>query len=259
MDYKTCLYNLETIAFKAWPASIKQTYGSWIIRSNDGVTKRANSVFTLGEIPNEKTWLKDIEKTYKEHSHQSCFYISELTPIEVDAKLRAHHYLKEGEMYLMKARSKRVRNLIKKRKDICITYCSEVKDQWIYDFLRLESYSKKLFSAYKQIFTNIKLNKCFITIRQKNSNEVVALGTIATDRGWGYLSNIVVNEKVRRQGLALQLLRALASWGIENGATHLFLQVLKSNKPALKLYERLQFQYVSSSHYRVKEINRQSL
>ncbi|MFD0786762.1 GNAT family N-acetyltransferase, partial [Micromonospora azadirachtae] len=43
------------------------------------------------------------------------------------------------------------------------------------------------------------------------------------------------------QGLAGRIVRALAQWGAQAGATHAFLQVEQRNNAAVALYRRLGF------------------
>jgi GNAT superfamily N-acetyltransferase len=43
--------------------------------------------------------------------------------------------------------------------------------------------------------------------------------------------------EARRQGHAIQILRALTQWARDNGATDAFLQVDAGNAPAIALYE----------------------
>ncbi len=44
---------IEELAANAWPAYTQQSYGAWKLRATFGTTKRANSVFTVGPMPED--------------------------------------------------------------------------------------------------------------------------------------------------------------------------------------------------------------
>ncbi|GIG85829.1 GNAT family N-acetyltransferase [Plantactinospora endophytica] len=69
----------------------------------------------------------------------------------------------------------------------------------------------------------------------------VARGTVTGQGRWLGLSLIEVVPQARRQGLAQQMIRALAEWAGGLGATRAFLQVEEHNESAVSLYRRLGF------------------
>lgn len=69
----------------------------------------------------------------------------------------------------------------------------------------------------------------------------IGRGTVTGRGRWLGLTLIEVLPAARRQGLAGRIVRALAQWGAEAGATHAFLQVEQSNTAAVALYQRLGF------------------
>jgi len=70
----------EELAANSWPAYIQQTLGEWRLRANMDVTKRANSVYTGGSIPEYGEWLEVVEEFYRRRSLLPCFHISEASP-----------------------------------------------------------------------------------------------------------------------------------------------------------------------------------
>src|SRR5690625_4433719 len=91
---------LELIAAEAWPAKTMEPFGEWILRANDGVSKRANSLLAIGTIPTD-SWLHIYESFYKSYEIEPCVYISEVTPKEVVEKLFAHDYEVVTKMYIL--------------------------------------------------------------------------------------------------------------------------------------------------------------
>ena len=52
---------------------------------------------------------------------------------------------------------------------------------------------------------------------------------------------VATRPECRRRGLAVAVVRALASFGIERGATRLVLEVAAANRATIRLYQRLGF------------------
>lgn len=63
--------------------------------------------------------------------------------------------------------------------------------------------------------------------------------TFAADEG--YITNIAVDRKVRRQGVAVKLVEAMCGCAKELGLSFLSLEVRESNEPAIRLYEKTGF------------------
>ncbi|MGY5854023.1 MAG: hypothetical protein RTU92_10685, partial [Candidatus Thorarchaeota archaeon] len=51
MEDLNLIAKLDQLAANAWPAREQIPLGGWILRANDGITRRANSVFTNGGPP----------------------------------------------------------------------------------------------------------------------------------------------------------------------------------------------------------------
>jgi ribosomal protein S18 acetylase RimI-like enzyme len=80
--------------------------------------------------------------------------------------------------------------------------------------------------------------------------QTVAVGLGVTERGWTGIFCMETQPAFRRQGAATQLLGALAKWGQESGAPHMYLQVMLHNAPACALYQRAGFTPLYTYWYR---------
>lgn len=61
-----------------------------------------------------------------------------------------------------------------------------------------------------------------------------------------------VTTAMRRKGLALNLMRGVGRWALDNGARNVALAVTRANVAANSLYETLGMNVVGSYHYRIK-------
>lgn len=240
---------IEELAANSWPAYVQQRLGTWMLRANMNVTKRANSVYTGGSFPECREWMDVVEDFYRRRSLLPCFHISEASPAELDGILDARGYRKVFECCTMVASCSEVMARSAETDKFTSEFAGEASSEWIYDFMRLEDYSPDRYEGYVHIFSAIGPKKAFVSLRDQG--KLIALGTVVVERGWACLSNIVVDAQHRGKGAATALLRSLVDWSLCNGADQLYLQVLKDNSPALSLYQKLGFSPLSEHHYRL--------
>jgi ribosomal protein S18 acetylase RimI-like enzyme len=244
---------IEELAANSWPAHIQQMLGSWRLRANMNITKRANSVYTNGAFPEHEEWLSVVEAFYRTQSLSPCFCISEASPIELEGILDSRGYRKIFECYAMIASCRKVLERTQESDQFIYEFAGEASDEWINDFMRLEGYSPDRYQGYHHIFSAITSPKAFVSLYDRGI--LIALGTAAVERGWAGLSNIVVDAEHRSKGAATALLRSLANWSLSHEADQFYLQVLKDNTPALSLYHKLGFTPLFEYHYRLLDEN----
>jgi ribosomal protein S18 acetylase RimI-like enzyme len=70
----------------------------------------------------------------------------------------------------------------------------------------------------------------------------------AVDSGW--IIDLVVSLRCRRQGVATRLIQAAREWCREHGLTKMFIEMQSKNYPAIKLVKKLGFVFAGySDHY----------
>lgn len=247
------LHFIENLATNAWPCHTQELIENWRIRATFGVSKRANSVHTIGEMPQDPKWLQRIESFYKDKSIPPCFYISDISPTGLDSILESKGYRKLDECFIMTASCLDIMNHEIENSTWTIDCLSKPDSKWIDEFIDLEGFPKDRYKAYNHIFSSIKPIKNFLRISIKD--ETVGLGTVVVEDGWGCISNIVVNPKHRRKGIANQIINHLSKWAYENSAHHMYLQVIQTNHPAVNLYKKIGFSPISKHHYRILKAN----
>ncbi len=244
---------VEELAANAWAPYTVQALGGWRLRATFGVTKRANSAWTVGAAP-EGDWLAAVERFYRRRGMPSCFYVSDATPPGVDEALAAAGYEKLFPCFFMTGDAAETPERLPADARFEARFADDADDGWIADFIRLEGFEPARAAAYAHIFRAIGPAKTFLRLTSREGGETVGLATAVAERGFAGLSNVVVAPAFRRQGAAAQLLRALSSWAAGEGARTLWLQVLEDNAPALALYRKAGFDVLSRCHYRQKKL-----
>ena len=75
----------------------------------------------------------------------------------------------------------------------------------------------------------------------KDGEEIIGSAGLRNMCGDADITNVMVREDHRRQGIAAQMLKKLMEDSAEIGARNFTLEVRRSNIPAIKLYEKLGF------------------
>ncbi|MBM6994702.1 GNAT family N-acetyltransferase [Paenibacillus sp. DXFW5] len=243
---------IEQLAASGWPPSELESLGTWKLRANGGVTTRANSVLAAGPFP-ESEWLERVERFYRERGLPPCFHVSDSSPKELDGLLAAAGYEVSMNCLLLAASIQQVlqRSAAYEIGEAKVTLAAQPEEPWMNDFLRMEGFPEERRAGYLTIFKAMPKPKTFATIYE--AGEPMGVATVVIEEGWAGISNVVVDPRHRRKGVAGRLLQALASWAAEHGAEGMYLQVLAGNAPALELYGKLGFETISGYHYRIRK------
>jgi N-acetylglutamate synthase len=244
---------IEELAYELWPPEHEEILGDWKLRASQGFTKRANSVFTLNQIPNEANWLSRIESFYQKHQLPVHYHVSDASPQELRKLLANQGYYEHTGCYIMTAPTAEV--LWKSKQLSGLSYAMEVEstlaanadEDWIEDFIKIEEHDPIRQEFYSYMFQRIQGPQCYIKM-QKNL-QTIGIGTAIMKEDWTGLLNIGIDVSMRGRGLSYLLLYKLAEWSAEHKSTHMFLQVVADNKPAVALYKNIGFKPLYQYHY----------
>jgi ribosomal protein S18 acetylase RimI-like enzyme len=128
---------------------------------------------------------------------------------------------------------------------------NQPSEEWVEAFCRMNGTVGEHKSTMVSLLRNIVPTTAFAAL--KRENEYCAVGLGVEERGYLGLFDIVTAEHLRSQGLGTQLVTGLLDWGKTQGASMAYLQVMKNNAPALRLYEKLGFLEIYPYWYRVKK------
>ncbi|MGG1514970.1 GNAT family N-acetyltransferase [Paenibacillus oryzisoli] len=251
---------LDELAAGAWPSERMDAFESWQLRASKGVTRRANSVLTNGELPDRPEWLQEIERYYQALGLPAIFQVGDASPAALDADLEANGYLVDTPCVIMTAESERSTQLTqdklaRRSTDAAVPevhFAPSASQEWISRFLQLEGYAESRRNFYIKLYDRMPTPKAFVQLRL--GGQVIGVATVVVEREWAGFFNVVIDESYRGNGYGYDLLGALSAWSLEQGASRLYLQVVADNEPAQNLYRKLGFDTVYRYHYRVKQV-----
>ena len=122
---------------------------------------------------------------------------------------------------------------------------AKLEDQTVEDY---EAVTNPKFEVYTD-----KAGEFRFRLKAKNG-EIIATGLGILDRDYIGIYAIHVREDYRRRGYARQICTGLLNEGKKRGASHAYLQVVKNNDSAEKLYSSLGFRYFYTYWFRVQPV-----
>lgn len=246
--------HIEQVAANAWPAAIVQVVDGWLLRATPGVTRRrSNSALpapSTGEDAEGEDWtlarLRVAEDFARRHGLRPAVQVSPADAQSgLDALLERRGYVRDGPVEVLRASLDAVRDLTGPPVS---TVVAKRRDRvWDEAFIRLLGRDDAL-ATLTEVIDRIGPRAGFARAELGGHTAAVALAVV--ERGWAGVFCMETDPAHRRRGLAAAMLRGLAVWAGEHGATGLYLQVTEDNDPARALYARAGFTLSHRYHYR---------
>jgi ribosomal protein S18 acetylase RimI-like enzyme len=256
---------LEELSLNAWPALQTLIYDGWLLRFAAGYTKRANSINPLyvSSLPMAEK-VDYCESLYAQrYGLDVVFKITQATrPSELDTLLAKRDYRRIDETSLqildLSALSLPVTKSPKSLTDHGINPLKVVMSPtltvgWSNAYARLSGLAERHIPTMEKMLGSFTAATpvCFLALKQSDG-KTVAVGLAVAERGHVGLFDITVAAPLRGQGIGTRLMTDLLRWGKERGAHTAYLQVVKTNEAALRLYGKLGFWERYLYWYRVK-------
>lgn len=238
----------ERRAARGWPAVDTEPLGGWLLRSAAGFSARACSALVLGspKMPLPRA-LAEVERFYRRRGLPPLAQV--VSSSAEDQQLVAAGWVpaRPGEAdteFLVASVAQVARQLRSARRPgaagpgdppgprLVPVLTDRATDAWLAGDERAQAdpaAARAVLEGPAQV--------AFVTL----GDPVVAKGRVSAVDDWAGITDVWVSSDRRREGLALEVLRALVDWAAESGATTAYLQVRGDNRPALALYDRLGF------------------
>src|SRR5688500_4661868 len=240
---------IEELSLNAWPCLRQIVHDGWLLRFADGYTGRSNSVQPLYDGESDvRAKIEFCEQAYARLGIPCLFKMTEAArPAGLDALLESLGY------HAFNHTSVQVVDLTGGDADDAgssVHVYDGVDDAWLRPLVEFRAIAKRHVPTLRAILHASALPARYVTVVE--GDEVVACGLAVLERPWTGIFDIVTREDRRGRGHGTCVMRALLAWARRGGATRAYLQVMKQNEPALRLYERMGFREAYAYWYCVK-------
>lgn len=241
---------IEDMSLNAWPSHKMELYDGWILRFSYFYTHRTNSVEQFGT--STLSWREKVsycEEVYKRLGSPAIFKISPLVSPDFDYTLENRGYEIQHTTNVMTL-SLDSASLEASFSDVVIT--DDIPDIWITSLFDLKNMTNPVHRAVVPSMYRAIPKETVCASVWKNGR-IIATGLGILDRDYIGIYAIHVDEPYRKKGYARQICTALLSEGRKKGAQNAYLQVVKDNTAAEKLYASLGFSFSYTYWFRVQK------
>lgn len=236
---KEYIAHIETLAANALVATTRTSFDGWRLRYNGGVTRRANSVLaeSSGTLPLAEK-IAHAEDWYKALGARARFQLCPASqPESLMAELLQRNYSRHSGAKIQVGKIEKI--LANPSKDLELSLSPQPSEAWLELYEITEKAPPEKAHIRRQMFELLEPKTAFALAKIKGQNAAVGLGVYEAD--YVGIFNMATLPEMRKQGAASAILRKLAQWGHNQGASQLYLQVATENYGAQQVYEKLGF------------------
>lgn len=241
---------IERQGFDCWPAAESEGLGDWRLRANRGVTRRANSAWTVGSpgVP-EHDAIARVEAFYAERDQTPLFQLSPLTtPPSLDRALEARGYEATARVTVQIADAAETAQGIPRSDELQVACHATLDEEWFSMSGTQGRYRGEAVAVYRRMMERIAPRACFAVARL--AGDPVGVGLGIHGRGWVGIFSMLTKPGHRGLGIGREIVREIAHWSVIRGGNGLYLQVEEDNEAAQALYARAGFETLYRYHYR---------
>jgi GNAT superfamily N-acetyltransferase len=232
---------LELLCARAWPALEEELVGSWRLRFAQGVTKRANSVLTVGpehggDLGGDELadWIDRVEAAYGGRGLPPQFQVTDACwPSRLPSLLTARGYVEHDPTLILAAPIVAAATEGAWRVEVT----SSPVEAWFDTWSAIDGRGGE--DVARVILRRIELPCAFASCLDADGVAGVGLGVL--DGEWLGVYCMGTRPRSRRRGCARAVLAGLGTWALEHGARHAYLLVGEANSTALRLYRSAGF------------------
>ncbi|MEE0955262.1 MAG: GNAT family N-acetyltransferase [Eubacterium sp.] len=241
---------IEDMSLNAWPSHQIMFYDGWLLRFSYFYTHRTNSVEQIGPstLPLEEK-VAFCEEAYRRWGTPCIFKITPLMPAAFDALLDKRGYHIEHTVTNMVCRlsgdaidvpPSPIRPVVDSR----------ITDAWIEALFDLKGTENVMHRRIvPSMYRSIPMETIAVSVRDKG--KIIATGLGILDRNYVGVYAIHVKEEYRRQNYARSIVASILNTAGNLGAEYAYLQVVKGNEPAVRLYRSMGFEDLYTDWFRV--------
>ena len=237
---ETTIKKIEDMSLNAWPSHKMELYDGWILRFSYFYTHRTNSVeqFGTSTLP----WREKIpycEQVYKRLGTPAIFKISPLVSPDFDYMLENRGY---SVQHITNVMTVDLDNAVLDASVTDVLFSNEIPDFWIHSLFDLKRTTNPIHRSVVPSMYRAILKETVCASITKNG-EIIATGLGILDRDY-----------IGIYAIHVEVILYFDEQGKKRGASHAYLQVVKNNTSAEKLYSSLGFQYSYTYWFRVQPV-----
>jgi GNAT superfamily N-acetyltransferase len=231
---------LELAANDAWPAPVQDRLGSWILRAAGNWTGRANSALAVGDPDRTlEAAIDGVVDWYAGQGQPALINAPMPLAAPVNSALDDRGWTARPLTLVQTAPLTAALDATTDRPDLPPVHLAGAPgDDWL---TMVADHKGTLPEAAVRVLTGVP-ETVFAEVRDSGGELLaVARGTVTGPERWHGISLVQSAPSVRRQGLAQHVVRAMARWAQQRGATRAYLQVEERNTAAVTLYGGMGF------------------
>lgn len=236
---KNTIKTIEDLSLNAWPSHQIQLYDGWLLRFSYFYTHRTNCIEQIGSssIPLSDK-LDYCEEIYEKWGTPAIYKITPLISSAFDQKLteRGYHTAHVTEVMTMD-----LNGVSFPRGSVSVTLAPSISPEWLEALFTLKGTDNPI---HRQIVPSMyaAIPKDTIAASVWDKGQIIGTGLGILDRDYIGIYAIHVRKDCRRGHIGRSICQSLLRAAMEQGASRAYLQVVKGNLPAKRLYASLGFQ-----------------
>lgn len=237
---------LAPVTSRGWQPLETERLGEWVLRASGGFTRRANSVLPLGDpgLPLDAA-LAAVRRWYGERGLPA--YVQTATGAEGTQELLCAELERRGWVREVTAEvwTGALAPVADRAEGSGVVLSRRADEAW------LARYQRKGVSEVALRVLGAGPSVWFATVPGAGEAPPAAIGRCVVDGRWAGFAAVEVDPWRRREGLATEVMAALARRALDEGASAAWLQVETDNEAARALYAALGFTpHHAYHHYR---------
>ncbi|MGW3204546.1 GNAT family N-acetyltransferase [Streptomyces sp. NPDC001135] len=240
---------LAPVVSRGWPALETERLGEWELRAAGGFTRRANSVLPLGDpgVPLDAA-LAAVRRWYGERGLPA--YVQTATGAEGTQELLSAHLERHGWVREVTAEvwTGALAPVADRAEGAGVVLSRRADEAWLARYQRkgVSEVALRVLSGGPSVW--------FASVPGAQGEPPAAIGRCVVDGRWAGFAAVEVDPGRRRQGLATEVMAALARRALDEGASAAWLQAETDNEGARALYAALGFApHHAYHHYRAPQ------